>query len=217
MQKFLSAPAVRDLGLVALSAVLALLLLAGIAQAATTITTNINTGGDLTVSGSSTIGDAVTDAVTANAYFTQMRIGTGSTFDIIGTVGADELGVEGAMEVDGTATFSGLASTSSIKVGDEPAPTVINGIVAGTCTFQSVAVVASSSAFAICAPTTSGSLQSGDYVMVMATSSLALRFQIHSASSTADAMISVQVTNSNWPVGQSTATGVNTVQFWAWR
>src|SRR3989344_6787092 len=123
MQKFLSAPAVRDLGLVALSAVLALLLLAGIAQAATTITTNINTGGDLTVSGSSTIGDAVTDAVTANAYFTQMRIGTGSTFDFIGTVGADELGVEGAMEVDGAVNLDGAVAASTTLQGAGAATT----------------------------------------------------------------------------------------------
>ena len=147
MQKFLSIPSRRDVFIVAISAVLALLLLAGIAQATSTISTNISTGGTLTVDGASTLtgavttagavtlGDAVADAITANGYFTQMRIGTGSTFDIIGTVGADELGVEGDMEVDGTASFSGLASTSSLKVGDEPAPTVLNGIVAGTCTF----------------------------------------------------------------------------------
>ena len=40
-------------------------------------------------------------------YFDKMRIGTGSTFSNIGTVGDDELGVEGAMEVDGAAYFNG--------------------------------------------------------------------------------------------------------------
>ena len=40
-------------------------------------------------------------------YFDKMRIGTGSTFSNIGVVGADELGVEGAMEVDGAAYFNG--------------------------------------------------------------------------------------------------------------
>lgn len=122
---------------------LGVFLVVGVVEGATTISTNISTGGTLDVTGASTftgavnasstfmvtgavttwgsvtLGDAVADSVTANAYFTQMRIGTGSTFGGIGTVGADELGVEGAMEVDGISyldgnvQFNGYATTTA--------------------------------------------------------------------------------------------------------
>lgn len=81
--------------------------------ATTTISTNIVTEGDLQVDGNSTIGSAVSDSVTANAYFTQLRIGTGATFDAIGAVGADELGVEGNAEIDGTLRVDGLVSATA--------------------------------------------------------------------------------------------------------
>mgnify|MGYP001566403150 CR=1 FL=1 len=77
-------------------------------------------GGAVTVYGDSTIGDAVTDSVTANAYFTQLRIGTGSTFGNIGTVGADELGVEGAVEIDGAAYLDGgVYASSTLQVTND--------------------------------------------------------------------------------------------------
>jgi hypothetical protein len=131
----------RNTALVVLSVLAATTLGAALVGAASTISTNISTGGTLTVTGASTLtgavtasdtlavtgavttagavtlGDAVTDAITATGYFTQLRIGTGSTFTNIGTVGADELGVEGAMEVDGAAYFTAavtLASTLSV-------------------------------------------------------------------------------------------------------
>lgn len=106
-------------------------------SAATTISTNITTGGTLNVTGASTLtgaatlsstldvtgattlngnitlGDAVTDSITSNGYFTQARVGTGSTFGHVGTIGADELGVEGDVEFDGTAWFDGVLHASS--------------------------------------------------------------------------------------------------------
>ncbi len=69
--------------------------------------------GAVTANGNVTLGDAATDSVTATAYFTQMRIGTDSTFGHIGTVGADELGAEGDVEIDGTAWFDGVFHASS--------------------------------------------------------------------------------------------------------
>ncbi len=76
--------------------------------AVTTISTNIVTEGN------TTLGDAVADSVTANAYFTQLRIGTGSTFDAIGAVGADELGVEGNAEIDGTLRIDGTVTAVAV-------------------------------------------------------------------------------------------------------
>lgn len=108
-----------------------MLVLATVVQGSTTIGLNINTGGTLAVTGAMTasstvqitgavttygnvtLGDAVADSVTANGYFTQLRIGTGSTFGNIGTVGADELGVEGDVEIDGIAWFDGVLQASS--------------------------------------------------------------------------------------------------------
>ncbi len=101
-----------------LSVVLSFSLGATGANASTTISTDITTGGALTVNGSATLGDDVADIITVNGYLTQARIGTGSTFAHIGTVGADELGVEGASEFDGIAWFDGqLQASSTALVG----------------------------------------------------------------------------------------------------
>jgi hypothetical protein len=127
--------------------------------AATTISTNISTDGTLTVTGASTLsgaltvsgasthngdvtlGDAVTDSVTATAYFTQLRIGTGSTFGNIGTVGADELGVEGAVEIDGIAYLDGGA----IAAASSTASAAFN--VHGVLTASSTLLVGSAATF----------------------------------------------------------------------
>src|SRR3989338_794830 len=110
---------------VTIAATISLFLVVSVVQATTTISTDVTTQGALSVTGASTLtgavttagaatlGDAVGDSVTANAYFTQLRIGTGSTFGNIGDVGADELGVEGAMEVDGIAYLDGAVYASS--------------------------------------------------------------------------------------------------------
>jgi len=101
-----------------IAVVVGVLFVVGGVGAATTISTNVVTEGDLQVDGNSTIGSAVSDSVTANAYFTQLRIGTESTFGHIGTVGADELGVEGDTEIDGTLWVDGvLQASSTLLVG----------------------------------------------------------------------------------------------------
>ena len=80
---------------------------------ATSIGNSVTVTTDFTVNGNATLGDAVADSITANGYFTQVRIGTGSTFEDIGAVGADELGVEGAMEVDGVSYLDGGLITAA--------------------------------------------------------------------------------------------------------
>jgi hypothetical protein len=69
--------------------------------------------GAATFYGNVTLGDGVGDVITATGYFTQARIGTGTTFGHVGAVGADELGVEGDVEIDGTAWFDGSLRASS--------------------------------------------------------------------------------------------------------
>ncbi|OGG72561.1 hypothetical protein A3A38_04450 [Candidatus Kaiserbacteria bacterium RIFCSPLOWO2_01_FULL_53_17] len=198
---------------VTLAVVIAVVGVVGLVQAATTISTNVVTEGDLQVDGNSTIGSAVGDSVTANAYFTQLRIGTGSTFGHIGTVGADELGVEGDIEIDGTAYFDGLASTTALKVGDDSDVTTINGMIFGYCTLASVTVVATSTAQTHCTGATG--LIANDRVWVMATSSLPAGLVVSAASSTAASIIGVRVTNAT--AGADTATGAVSLHFWAVR
>lgn len=144
-----------------ISIIVSFLFVAIYVYSATTISTSIDTGGALTVTGASTLtgavwatstlqvtgavttygsvtlGDAVDDVITATGYFTQARIGTGSTFGHIGTVGADELGVEGDIEIDGTTWFDGILQASStalfggaVTIGDAVTDTLT--ISAGT-------------------------------------------------------------------------------------
>lgn len=196
-----------------LAVIIAVFAVVGLVQAATTISTNIVTEGDLQVDGNSIIGSEVSDSVTANGYFTQLRIGTGSTFGHIGTVGADELGVEGDVEIDGTAYFDGIASTTALRVGDDSNVTTINGMIFGYCTLASVTVVATSTAQTHCTGATG--VLAGDRVWVMATSSLPAGLVVDAASTTASNIIGVRVTNAN--AGANTATGAVSLNFWAVR
>lgn len=257
----------------------AVTLSAAFAGAVTTIDTNINTGGTLTVSGAAaasstlqvtgavttygslTLGDAVADSVTANAYFTQLRIGTGSTFGHIGTVGSDELGVEGDVEIDGIAWFDGVlqasstalfgsggtfysditlqnaetisnstdgtitltatnlkfvgtASTSAIRVGDEPAAPAINGLVHGYCTIADISIVtASSTIYTDCTSSVTGALTTSDRIFVQATSSMPAPIVVQAASSTGVSTINIRLDNR----GATPAAGPVSLNFWAVR
>lgn len=215
---------VRHIVFVALSLIGGITLGATLVGAVTTISTNIVTEGDLQVDGNSTIGSAVGDSVTANAYFTQLRIGTGSTFGWIGTVGADELGVEGAIEVDGAAYFdstlqvAGVASTSALKVGDEPGLTTINGLIFGYCTFpDTTGFTASTTKYVDCTTSTTGALATTDRIFVQATSSLNAAFTIQAASSTAANTINLRIRNDDTDGTTVTSTNINSVNFWAVR
>ncbi len=92
------------------------------------IGTNVTVGNQLLVAGSSLLhgntqlGNATTDVITPTGYFTYARIGTGSTFANIGSVGADELGVEGQAEIDG-AVFLNNNVTLGNNVADVITPT----------------------------------------------------------------------------------------------
>lgn len=195
-----------------IAVVVGVLFVVGGVQAATTIST------DIVTAGSTTLGDTVADIITANGYFTQVRIGTGSTFENIGTVGADELGVEGDVEIDGSVYIAGTASTSAIRVGDEPVP-AINGMVFGYCTFSDVTLAASStSGFATCTVDSSvtGALVAGDKVFVTATSSFESQYVITAASSTGVSTIQLRIMNTGLGGADGTLSGTS-VNFWAVR
>ena len=243
-------------------------------SAATTISTNVSTGGTLSVTGASTLtgltsmiqASSTRFSVHGTAYFGGTAT---STFDsagnltVIGTLGvtgvstltgrtdmiqasSTRFSVHDTAYFGGTATTSitsagvitltngetianatngditltatnlvlvGTASTSAVKVGDEPNATTINGMVAGYCTFPTVTITASTTGMASCADATG--VASGDRIFVQATSSLPDVFVIQAASSTATDVIQVDITNLGFTVTE--ATGVNSLNFWAVR
>ena len=213
-----------------IAVVAGVLLVVGTAGASTTISTNISTGGTLAVTGASTL-TGLTSMVQASstrfsvhdtAYF------GGTATSTFSSTGALTLKADLTLQNDetisnstnGTITlgatnlvFVGTASTSAIKVGDEPDATTINGLVAGYCTFATANITASTTDMVSCTGATG--VQSGDRIFVQATSSLPDVFVVQAASSTAAGVIQVDITNLGFTV--TVATGVNSLNFWAVR
>ena len=205
-------------------------LVVGTVGASTTISTNVSTGGTLSVTGASTL-TGLTSMIQASstrfsvhdtAYF------GGTATSTFSSTGALTLKADLTLQNDetisnstnGTITltatnlvFVGTASTSAIKVGDEPDATTVNGIVAGYCTFPTVSITASTTGMASCAGATG--VQSGDRIFVQATSSLPDAFVIQAASSTAAGVIQVDIVNFGF--SGTSATGINSLNFWAVR
>src|SRR3989338_7502605 len=148
-----------------IAVVAGVLLVVGGVQAATTISTNVSTDGTLSVTGASTL-TGLTSMIQASstrfsvhdtAYF------GGTATSTFSSTGALTLKADLTLQNDetisnstnGTITltatnlvFVGTASTSAIKVGDEPDATTVNGIVAGYCTFPTVSITASTTGMA---------------------------------------------------------------------
>jgi len=161
----------------------------GVVESATTISTNITTAGTVTVGVDDTGADVTFYGATSGSYW-------------LWDESADTMIIK-----------AGVASTSAIKVGDESDATTINGMVVGYCTFPTVTITASSTGMASCAGATG--VVSGDRIFVQATSSLPDVFVIQAASSTAAGVIQVDIVNLGFTV--TTATGVNSLNFWAVR
>ncbi len=257
---------------------------AGIAQAATTISTNISTGGTLGVTGLSSLGSASSTQFSANtAYFGQTATSTFSSTGALtllgglsGTSGtfSTTLGVTGLTSLiqasstrlsvfdtayfggTATSTFSsagaltlitdltlqngevisnstnavvsiggasdtlkilGTASTSALKVGDEPAAPTMNGMVFGYCSFSDVTLAASSTnGFANCTATPAGALLANDRVFVQATSSFESQYVITAASTTDANTIQLRILNTGLGLADGTLSGTS-VNFWALR
>jgi len=106
----------------------------------------------------------------------------------------------------------GTASTTNLIVGGNG--TSLGGVIAGFCTIPATTVNASTSAYADCANATG--VRTTDRVLVMATSSLADNFVIQAASSTAANVINLRIFNLGIPLS-NTGTGINSINFWAFR
>lgn len=218
-----------------IAVVAGVLLVVGTAGASTTISTNILTGGTLGALGVSTFGATASTTISAAGLLVTPGATVNGTLGVIGVAsfGATATSTFTAAGVltlqngetisnatDNTiaitstnVTFSGLASSTTFKVGDDNVSTV-SGMIFGTCT-ASLTVTASSSAYANCTGATG--VTSSYKVFVEATSSLPTRLNIVAASSTATSgTINLLVSNSGIDGGNVTAS-VNTLNFWAVR
>jgi len=201
---------------------------AGIAQASTTISTNISTAGTLGVTGLSSLGKASSTMLSARtAYFGGTST---STFSVTGALGLkadltlqnDEVisnstnGTVSIATAGNTVKILGTASTSSLKVGDEPSAPTINGMVFGYCSFAQKSISASSTGYVSCTTTPTGALLATDRVFVQATSSFDIAYVIQAASTTGVSTLSLRVVNTGLGAADS-ALGATSVSFWALR
>lgn len=227
MQKFLSGLGKTGRTIVAMTFVL--FIAAGAAQASTTISTNILTGGTLGVTGLSSLGQASSTMLSANsAYFGATATSSFSSAGALTLIADLTLqngetisnSTNGTVSVGGASDVLkvlGTASTSALKVGDEPAAPTMNGLVFGYCSFSNVTLAASSTdGFANCTATPAGSLVAGDRVFVMATSSFDQAFVITAASTTDTSTIQLRIMNTGLGVADGTLGGTS-INFWAVR
>ena len=148
---------------------------AGIAQAATTISTYITTGGALTVAGQSSLAQATTTMLTVYpgpSYFGGSGVAT-TTIDASGNVSA-----VGTLGVTGLSTLTGGA-----KIG--ASGSTVNQIVKGTCNLYSgtnITTIAASSTVnldcqgGVSSPTVLSGVVSGDVVFIQAPATMPSTF-----------------------------------------
>ena len=202
-------------------------------QAATTIDTNINTGGTLTVTGASSLtglatllGGATTTTLTllngeviSNATDGTIQIAAIASTTSLVLLNGETItnGTDGTITLGATnVVLVGTASTSAIQVGDEPAAPVINGLVHGYCSFADTNITASTTGYVDCTSSVTGALTTSDRIFVQATSSLDTAFIIQAASSTGVSTINIRMFNTGIGTADGTV-GAASVNFWAVR
>lgn len=165
--------------------------------AATTISTNVSTGGTLGVTGLSTL----TAGFVSQASSTVVGAFT--------TTGAAALG--STLDVTGATTLASTTATA-LKVGQTG--TRHTGLVSGYCTIADISVVTASSTVQVSCAGATG-VVAGDLVFVQATSSMPMHLVINSATSTTGA-INIRILNPPGSAG-TPAAGVVSLNFWAVR
>ncbi len=206
------------------STVAAMIVTVGVVSAATTISTNISTGGTLSVTGlstlvagsinqaSSTVVGAwtVTGATSlANASTTQIT-NSGISWlngDIMVNGFATTTAATGAFAIQGALTTVGANTLGS-------GSTAINNVLYGFCTLPAVTIVATSTNGARCTGAT-GITTSYTRVFVQATSTLPAGVFVTMASSTATGMIDVMLFNAGGIGNATIATSTVSLSFWA--
>lgn len=123
-----------------------------VANASSTISTGISTGGTLDVTGATTLSStlAVTSLSTLTGGFVSQASSTvsGGAFTSAGALYASS-----TMNVTGLATLSGNASTTALIVGGDSTHGTVAGIVFGTCAVNPGSISASSTVVTTCTAT----------------------------------------------------------------
>ena len=192
-----------------------------VVHAATTINTDISTGGTLTVTGQSTLAQASSTMLSAHtAYFGATASSSFTSAGVLTLENGETItnATNNTVEVGATTLkLVGTASTSAITVGDEPATPTINGIVFGHCSFATVASFsATTTRYADCTTVPALALTTSDRVFVQATSSFDEGFIITAASSTGVSTINLRIFNLGFP-SADTSLGNTSINFWAVR
>lgn len=220
MGKFLDT---RKASGIAIATGASILLVALVAYGATTISSNIVTGGSLDVSGASTLTSATlstTLSVTGNATFDTNTMFVDAANN---RVGVSTITPNTRFEVVGAdpGTAATAASTTGLIVGGNSSNGLFLGMIFGTCNLAQATITASTTRGLVCSSATG--INTGFKVFVQATSTLTsgltalpangISFAIVSASSTGSNTIGVDVSNisgaDNVPRG--------TLNFWAFR
>lgn len=168
--------------------------------------TQLTLSSDLTVSGSIT------------GFVSNASSSIAANLNVAGPLSASStLTVAGLATIgDGTSAFVAQGSstvTGAFRVG---AGSSIGAMVFGMCFLENATIVASSTGYTDCSSAT-GVLAS-DRVFVQATSSLASRFIIQSASSSVAGVINVQIYNTGYPIADpNNAMATGSLNFWAVR
>ncbi len=211
---------------------------AGIAQAATTISTSILTNGTLGATGVSTFGGTASTTISVAGVLTTpsgavaLFLGGASTTqftllsgDTIKNATASTTNISGTLTPDAL-TLTGVTSLASttattFKVGN--GGTQMSQIVSGFCVTGSTSFSTASTTgvFANCTPFTSAGVAvnnlsvASSRVLVMATSSLPAWIVIQAASTTATNIINVRMVNVSTTT--TVAADVYTFNFWAFQ
>jgi len=191
-----------------------------------TLTGNSSTTNSLTVGGNFWVnGRATTTSAgalsTEGAITTQGTIWASSTAFVtgalttygnvtLGDAASDAIVITGNASTTNGLTVGGVASTSQLIVGGTGTDGTLSGLVFGYCNIVNPTVTASTTVAANC--TSATGIRAGDRVFVQATTSLASRFEIVSASSSATDIISLYIYNNNWDGGANT-TGQRSLNF----
>ena len=200
-----------------------------------TATTTINSAGNVSVAGTlgvtglTSLGQASSTrlSVVDTAYFGGTATSSFNSAGALTLKGSITLQNDDtiANTTSGTITIGatvlklvGTASTSAIKVGDEPSTPTLNGLVVGYCSFDDVtSFTASSTQNVECTTEPAGALTTSDRVFVQATSSFDSPFVIQAASSTGVSTISLRVLNTGLDGVADETLGGTSINFWAVR
>ncbi len=221
---------------ITVSAFLTIFVVSLTAYGASTISSNIATGGTLSVTGLSTLAGFISTAsstVTSTLYvgdaFTASSTlqGTGAAI-FYSTLRADGLSTlagfistaSSSVSTGGLAVTGALSASTSLSVGTGGNASVLTGLVAGFCTIPSTSITASTSGMGALAATCSGAtgVRSGDRIFLTATSSLIENnFVLLSASSTSNDTIQVMIGETSTSTSGLLSTGIHSFNFWAVR